>query len=98
LAEGIETEREAAICLELGFQLGQGFYFSRPAAIETFSAELAAASATNKRPKHSTSSDTVMQSVEDTVESGHQILLDALKSPLERLATGGSAREFRLGK
>jgi EAL domain-containing protein (putative c-di-GMP-specific phosphodiesterase class I) len=31
LAEGIETEAEAAVCKELGFQLAQGYYFGRPA-------------------------------------------------------------------
>ncbi|XZE19671.1 EAL domain-containing protein [Pirellulaceae bacterium SH449] len=31
LAEGIESEAEAQVCLELGFQLAQGFYFGRPA-------------------------------------------------------------------
>jgi EAL domain-containing protein (putative c-di-GMP-specific phosphodiesterase class I) len=31
LAEGIETEAEALVCKELGFQLAQGYYFGRPA-------------------------------------------------------------------
>ncbi|MGV3486681.1 MAG: EAL domain-containing protein [Planctomycetaceae bacterium] len=31
LAEGIETEAEAAVCRDLGFELAQGFYFGRPA-------------------------------------------------------------------
>jgi EAL domain-containing protein (putative c-di-GMP-specific phosphodiesterase class I) len=31
LAEGIETTAEAAACKQLGFELGQGFYFGRPA-------------------------------------------------------------------
>lgn len=31
LAEGIETEEEAKVCLELGFQLAQGYHFGRPA-------------------------------------------------------------------
>jgi EAL domain-containing protein (putative c-di-GMP-specific phosphodiesterase class I) len=30
LAEGVETELEARRCLELGFELGQGFFFGRP--------------------------------------------------------------------
>ena len=30
LAEGIECEEERNTCIELGFQLGQGFYFGRP--------------------------------------------------------------------
>lgn len=33
LAEGIETEAEALICQEIGFELGQGYYFSRPLAV-----------------------------------------------------------------
>ncbi len=31
LAEGIETEAEASVCRDLGFQLAQGYYFGRPA-------------------------------------------------------------------
>jgi EAL domain-containing protein (putative c-di-GMP-specific phosphodiesterase class I) len=31
LAEGIETEKEAIVCSELGFILAQGYYFGRPA-------------------------------------------------------------------
>ena len=30
LAEGIETESEAETCEQLGFELGQGFFFGRP--------------------------------------------------------------------
>ena len=33
IAVGIETENEAAACAELGFQLGQGFFFGRPDSI-----------------------------------------------------------------
>lgn len=32
LAEGVETEEEASICAELGFELGQGWVFGKPAA------------------------------------------------------------------
>ncbi len=31
LAEGIENEAEAKVCLELGFAMAQGYYFGRPA-------------------------------------------------------------------
>lgn len=31
LAEGVETSEEASICLELGFELAQGYLFGRPA-------------------------------------------------------------------
>jgi EAL domain-containing protein (putative c-di-GMP-specific phosphodiesterase class I) len=31
LAEGIETEKEAIVCREVGFVLAQGYYFGRPA-------------------------------------------------------------------
>jgi EAL domain-containing protein (putative c-di-GMP-specific phosphodiesterase class I) len=31
LAEGVETEREAAACREIGFELAQGYYFGGPA-------------------------------------------------------------------
>ncbi len=32
LAEGVETEAEAAVCQQLGFQMGQGFYYGNPMA------------------------------------------------------------------
>lgn len=32
LAEGIETGEEAIVCRELGFELGQGYFFGRPSA------------------------------------------------------------------
>jgi EAL domain-containing protein (putative c-di-GMP-specific phosphodiesterase class I) len=35
LAEGVETEGEANVCADLGFKLGQGYYYGRPAAIES---------------------------------------------------------------
>ena len=35
LAEGLETTAERDVCVEFGFQLGQGFYFGRPAAVRT---------------------------------------------------------------
>ncbi len=31
LAEGVETAREDAVCRELGFDLGQGYFYGRPA-------------------------------------------------------------------
>ena len=34
LAEGIETQEEAEACRELGFELGQGFFFGRPQEID----------------------------------------------------------------
>lgn len=36
VAEGVETEGEAATCRELGFKMAQGFHFARPAPIEDF--------------------------------------------------------------
>jgi EAL domain-containing protein (putative c-di-GMP-specific phosphodiesterase class I) len=43
LAEGVETEGEAAACRELGFQLAQGFYFGRPSLMTSFANEPAVA-------------------------------------------------------
>jgi EAL domain-containing protein (putative c-di-GMP-specific phosphodiesterase class I) len=34
LAEGVETQAEAEVCKQLGFDLAQGFYFGRPAPID----------------------------------------------------------------
>lgn len=36
VAEGIETAEEAEICREIGFEIGQGFYFGRPQSIDHF--------------------------------------------------------------
>ena len=30
LAEGVETEGEHAVCLDIGFELGQGYYYGKP--------------------------------------------------------------------
>jgi EAL domain-containing protein (putative c-di-GMP-specific phosphodiesterase class I) len=38
LAEGIETKGEAKTCEQLGFVLGQGFYFGRPVAARDYAA------------------------------------------------------------
>jgi EAL domain-containing protein (putative c-di-GMP-specific phosphodiesterase class I) len=37
LAEGVECSEEAQICKQLGFDLGQGYFFGRPAAIRELS-------------------------------------------------------------
>lgn len=36
LAEGIETQVEAEMCAEIGFVLGQGYYYGRPAPVTNF--------------------------------------------------------------
>jgi EAL domain-containing protein (putative c-di-GMP-specific phosphodiesterase class I) len=36
LAEGIETQIEAEMCAEIGFVLGQGYYYGRPAPVTNF--------------------------------------------------------------
>jgi EAL domain-containing protein (putative c-di-GMP-specific phosphodiesterase class I) len=41
LAEGVETEGEAVTCRQLGFQLGQGYHFGRPAAARDYAARYA---------------------------------------------------------
>ena len=40
VAEGIETEAEAAVLLELGYTAAQGYLFGRPMPIEDFRARL----------------------------------------------------------
>jgi EAL domain-containing protein (putative c-di-GMP-specific phosphodiesterase class I) len=35
LAEGVESVEEAAVCRALGFDLGQGYYFGRPALLQS---------------------------------------------------------------
>jgi EAL domain-containing protein (putative c-di-GMP-specific phosphodiesterase class I) len=35
LAEGVETAEEAAVCRELGFELGQGYFWGRPAPLSS---------------------------------------------------------------
>ncbi len=39
LAEGIETEGEAEVCRQMGFDTAQGYYFGRPAPPGKYSAE-----------------------------------------------------------
>ena len=36
IAEGIESEQECAACRQIGFELGQGYYFGKPAAVEIY--------------------------------------------------------------
>lgn len=35
LAEGVETESEHEVCTQMGFQLGQGFHYGRPATFDS---------------------------------------------------------------
>jgi EAL domain-containing protein (putative c-di-GMP-specific phosphodiesterase class I) len=44
LAEGVETEAEHVVCRDLGFELGQGYYYGRPAS--------AGATARQSNPDH----------------------------------------------
>jgi EAL domain-containing protein (putative c-di-GMP-specific phosphodiesterase class I) len=36
LAEGIECSGESEVCQQLGFDLGQGYFFGKPAPIHAF--------------------------------------------------------------
>lgn len=36
LAEGVETKEEHEVCLQMGFQLGQGFLYGRPSPLEAW--------------------------------------------------------------
>lgn len=38
LAEGIETQVESELCAEIGFVLGQGYYYGRPSPVASFNA------------------------------------------------------------
>ena len=40
LAEGVETEAEDDACRQMGFELGQGYLYGRPAPPRTLSASL----------------------------------------------------------
>lgn len=46
LAEGIETQGEHEACLELGFQLAQGYFYGKPAPADLYRNELAATDST----------------------------------------------------
>ena len=48
LAEGIETEGEAEVCREMGFETAQGFFFGRPAPPQKFLPESVASQAINR--------------------------------------------------
>jgi EAL domain-containing protein (putative c-di-GMP-specific phosphodiesterase class I) len=43
IAEGIETDTERRVCMELGLHYGQGYQIARPAPLETFKLGMAAA-------------------------------------------------------
>ena len=43
IAEGVETEQQLRILLEMGCDLFQGYYFSKPVSIDEFEAKHAAA-------------------------------------------------------
>jgi EAL domain-containing protein (putative c-di-GMP-specific phosphodiesterase class I) len=43
IAEGIETDTERQVCMELGLHYGQGYQIARPAPLETFKLGMAAA-------------------------------------------------------
>jgi EAL domain-containing protein (putative c-di-GMP-specific phosphodiesterase class I) len=34
IAEGIESEREASVCTAMGFNMAQGYLFSKPISLE----------------------------------------------------------------
>jgi len=95
LAEGIETRGEAEACMDIGFAIGQGFYFGRPAAMETFAGKVSLTASRSRiqipKPGDDTKSDTQMQSLEDTIAAERQAIRNALKQPLERLAAATSA-------
>jgi len=95
LAEGIETEQEAEACRDIGFQLGQGFHFGRPAPMETFAAQVKAAVAAGRKSTPQIgdcfTGDTHLQSLEDTIAAERLAIRNALRSPLERLAAATSA-------
>ncbi len=50
LAEGIEEKEEAEVCLDLGFELAQGYFYGRPVPVETWLAGHAELIETNKVP------------------------------------------------
>lgn len=90
LAEGIETAGEAEACKDLGFQIGQGFHFGKPAPMETFAGKVSLRASRSRinipAPGDDTKNDTQMQSLEDTIAAERQAIRNALKQPLERLA------------
>ena len=47
LAEGVECEEESDTCLQLGFQLGQGYYYGRPAGAPQYHGRAERAEQTN---------------------------------------------------
>lgn len=90
LAEGIETQAEAEICRELGFRLGQGFYFGRPASMDHFHERVVSASVPRCLSGHSAN----IHCTDDTASAEQQILRDALKAPLDRLSSTNLLREL----
>lgn len=54
LAEGVETRECHQILLEMGFQLGQGFYYGRPSPISKYTAESSPHEAMSATPENGT--------------------------------------------
>jgi len=50
LAEGVETRECHEILVQMGFQLGQGFYYGRPSPISKYTSEGSANSSTDTQP------------------------------------------------
>jgi EAL domain-containing protein (putative c-di-GMP-specific phosphodiesterase class I) len=51
LAEGVETRRELDVCLQMGFELLQGYYFGKPAPLDTWLGETRRHDITQKTKK-----------------------------------------------
>ncbi len=82
LAEGIECEEEFEVCRQLGFDLGQGFYFGRPESIDTiecrhdYTARYFSNSKTKLRKKESKCSVPPDESIMSSMDVNRTFLLN----------------------
>jgi EAL domain-containing protein (putative c-di-GMP-specific phosphodiesterase class I) len=88
VAEGVETEDDASLCLEMGADLLQGFHYGRPAEADRVSLSLAQASAQRsaERLKANLTSRSRTRQRED---ERHLQLLDRIRAALEGAESSG---------
>ena len=91
VAEGVETEDDAAYCLEMGADLLQGFHYGRPAESDRVSLSLAQASA-QRSAERLKANLTTRHRTRQREDDRHLQLLDKIRAALESSESAGLGR------
>jgi EAL domain-containing protein (putative c-di-GMP-specific phosphodiesterase class I) len=91
VAEGVETEDDAAYCLEMGADLLQGFHYGRPAESDRVSLSLAQASA-QRSAERLKANLTSRRRTRQREDERHLQLLDRIRAALEASESAGLGR------